>query len=228
MRGRVGEQEGCASDLFFSSWSGGKDACLALYEAMREGRRPAFLMTMVEADGLSTRGHGIPLEVVREQARLLGIPLATFPTTFEGYGEAFDEAARGFKGRGVEVGVFGDIELEEHRVWIEEKCASLGIRALLPLWNRARSELARDLLEAGFRAMVVSARDGRLDRAYLGRMLDDGFFAELSDMGLDAFGEEGEYHTLVVDGPIFSSPLPIRAGGVRHEDGHWLLDVSLA
>ncbi len=214
------------NESFFCSWSGGKDACLALYLARREGKSPAALMTTLEEDGRRTRGHGIPLEVIEAQARCLGIPLLARPTTWEGYGDLFLEAMRGFREQGMELGVFGDIELEEHLEWITERCSSVGVRPLFPLWGKPRSELARELLDAGFEAVIVAVKEDRLDRGFLGKKLDAALFEELAELGCDAFGEDGEYHTLVVGGPIFSSPLAVRFGDERHEKDHWFLDMS--
>lgn len=211
---------------FFCSWSGGKDSCLALYQAMQGGGNPAFLLTMLDEDGEKSRGHGLPAGLIERQALLLGIPLASHATTWEGYKEKFLSILGEFKSEGLEVGVFGDIELEAHREWITGVCSSVGVRPCFPLWGKPRQDLAGEWLETGFKAIVVAVREDDLDKSYLGRALDDVLLQEFTDLGIDAFGEDGEYHSVVTDGPTFSSPLVLEAKGEYFKDGHWFLDIT--
>lgn len=182
-------------------------------------------MTTLEVGGERTRGHGLPLGILEEQASSLGIPLLARPTSWEGYREVFLLAVEELKGEGVEVGVFGDIDLEEHREWIEEVCLQAGVTPHLPLWGEKRKELLGEFIESGFEARVVVVKDGVLDSGFLGRKLDVGLLEELAEAGIDAAGEAGEYHTVVTDGPIFSSPVDVRIEGRVFRDGCWMLDV---
>ncbi len=115
---------------FFCSWSGGKDACLALYHAIREGGVPRFLVTMEYEEGGASRGHRLPIGLIGKQASLIGIPLITRKTSWEGYEEALISILEGLRQEGVEVGVFGDIDLEEHREWVSRVCSSVGMRCM--------------------------------------------------------------------------------------------------
>lgn len=211
---------------FFSSWSGGKDACLALYLAMREGGVPRYLVTMEYEDGGASRGHRIPIDLIGKQASSIGIHLITRRTSWEGYETAFLSILEGLRKEGVEAGVFGDIDLEEHRVWIERICSSVGMNACLPLWGKRRIELIDELLGAGFKATIVAVRENDLDRRFLGRTLDEDLIQEFTELGIDVSGEAGEYHTVVIDGPIFSTPLVLEAKGDFLMEGHWFLDLS--
>jgi diphthine-ammonia ligase len=210
---------------FFCSWSGGKDSCLALYNAMQEGGIPRFLITTLYEDGDASRGHRLPVDLVRRQATSIGIPLITRATSWEGYESVFLSVLKGLKKEGVEVGVFGDIDLEEHREWVSRICSSVEMNAVLPLWNKSRNDLLDELLNAGFKATIVATREGVLDRRFLGRTLERALLQEFADLGIDASGEAGEYHTVVTDGPIFSSPLLLEARGECFNDGHWFLDL---
>lgn len=210
---------------FFCSWSGGKDSCLALYYAIRDGGKPGALFTTLVESGERTRSHGLPLELLRAQSLALGIPLVTRPTSWENYTETFVAAARRFKEKGITAGVFGDIDLEAHREWVEKTCASAGILPVLPLWRRERRQLLREFLELGFKATIVVVKDGVLDRSFLGRQLDFGLIERFERLGIDPSGEEGEFHTVVTDGPIFSSRIDLRMGDQFFFDGYWFQDV---
>lgn len=211
---------------FFCSWSGGKDACLALYRAMQEGGVPRFLVTMLYEDGKASRGHKLPIDLVNKQALSIGIPLIARKTSWEGYESALLSILGELRLEGIEVGIFGDIELEGHREWVSRVCSLVDMHAYLPLWGNKRGDLLDELLNAGFKATIVAVRENVLDRRFLGMTLDKALLQEFTDLGIDASGEAGEYHTVVTDGPIFSSPLLLEAKGENLFDGHWFLDVS--
>ncbi len=213
---------------FFCSWSGGKDSCLALHRAVEQGGVPRFLLTTMHESGAHSRGHGVPLDAIEAQAESLGIPLCIRSTSWEDYEENFSSELKIIKERGVTAGVFGDIDLEEHRGWVERVCAVQGMEAFLPLWGGERNSLLDEFLGSGFSAVIVAVREGLLGRKYLGRVLDPGLVSELKEEGVDVSGENGEYHTFVTDGPLFSRPVVIQPGGHFKRDGVWSLEVSLA
>ncbi|MDK2926834.1 MAG: hypothetical protein PWR31_524 [Bacillota bacterium] len=212
---------------FFSSWSGGKDACLALYRAVRAGGKPALLFTTLTEAGDRTRAHGLPLRLIEKQAAAMGLPLVTRATSWEGYEKVFLTALREFKDAGVAAGIFGDIDLEEHRNWVERVCAAVGMRAFLPLWQCPRSELLAELLQAGFKATLIAVRADALERSFLGRTLDRDLVKELENQGVDPCGEQGEYHTVVTAGPLFAAPLRLELKGQVFHDGYWFQEVAV-
>ena len=213
---------------FFCSWSGGKDSCLAMYHAMREGGRPRFLLTMLTEDNERSRSHGLPVTLIRKQALALGIPLVVRATSWDDYEVTFLSALREFKRQGVEAGVFGDIDIDAHREWVEQVCCSATIRPYQPLWKQARRRLLEELFETGFKATIVVVKEGTLDRRFLGKTLDADVVSEIEEMGIDSSGEQGEYHTVVTDGPIFSAPLHLDMKRQVLRDGYWFLEVSAA
>jgi diphthine-ammonia ligase len=210
---------------FFCSWSGGKDGCLALYRAVQQGGRPRCLLTMLREDGQRSRSHGLPVPLLRRQAAALGIPLVTRCASWDGYEAAFSAALGEFRQTGIEAGVFGDIDGQPHREWVERVCGSAGVQPCEPLWQGARRALLDEFLDAGFRAILVTVRDGALDRSLLGRALDRELADELDRAGVDVCGENGEYHTLVTAGPLFSAPLSVTLGPPVRHDSCWFLDV---
>lgn len=211
----------------FCSWSGGKDCCLALHRAVGQGASPLALVTMLREDGERSRSHGLSTMVLRAQAEALGVELVTRTTSWDGYRDAFMDALKEVRSRGADLGVFGDIDLQGHRDWVEGVCSEAGVEPLLPLWEERRETLLAELLRNGYEAMIVAVKDSELDPGYLGRTLSEGVVEDLRSRGIDLSGEAGEYHTLVVNGPLFRHPLRVRAGGVASKDGHSFLELGL-
>jgi uncharacterized protein (TIGR00290 family) len=194
------------------SFSGGKDSCFALWRAKEEGLDVRTLLVMFEESGERSRSHAIPEPVVARQAASLGMELAIRNASWKDYERVFVEALKDLRGAGYEVAVFGDIDLQAHREWEEKVCAAAGLEAHLPLWGSDRTTLAREVIEAGFRARVVCVDSRFLSDAFCGREYDASFLRDLPP-GVDACGENGEFHTLVYDGPIFQAPVPFAIDG---------------
>ena len=193
----------------FFSWSGGKDSMLALHRALDDGYRVEALLAMFDETGERSRSHGIAPSLMRAQAASLGIPLVARNASWRDYEAVFGDQLRAFAAAGVTHGLFGDIDLQAHRDWEEKVCAAAGLTAVLPLWHEDRMVLAQDILALGYRARVVCV-DGRwLDASFCGREYDAGFIASLP-AGVDACGENGEFHTFVFDGPRFAKAVAHR------------------
>jgi uncharacterized protein (TIGR00290 family) len=212
---------------FFTSWSGGKDCCLALHLAAESGARPAALVTLMIESGVRTRSHGLARSVVQAQADALGLPLHTAPASWAGYEAAFTALIAALAARSIRDGVFGDIDLLDHKLWEQRVCANAGCAAHLPLWRIDRASLLASMFERGFEARVVAVRDGVLDRRFLGRVLTPELVAEFSALGIDACGENGEYHTVVTRAPLFRRPVMLQPGPVVLRDGVWFMDFSV-
>lgn len=209
------------------SWSGGKDSALALDLAIEAGATPRALVTMLTEAGGRSRSHGLALPVLQAQAAALGVPLLTRATSWAGYTEAFVQELAGLAGDAITQCVFGDIDIDDHRRWCQRACLDAGLVAHHPLWQRPRRELLDELFGRGWRATVVTVRDDVLDRSLLGRELDPGLVDELEAAGVDACGEQGEYHTVVTEGPLLATPLRLIHGEQVLRSGCWFLDVGL-
>lgn len=203
------------------SWSGGKDSCLAFYKAMQDGLEVSHLLNMA-VDG---RSHGLDRSLIGAQSTAMGVPLVQKVVSWDTYEEEFKKALRELKGEGVEGGIFGDIDLQVHRDWVENTCAEVGIKPFLPLWKRERGGLIEEFVSAGFEAVIVCVRADVLDRRWLGRKIDKEFARDISKENVDPCGEGGEYHTLVVDGPTFGKKLEILESAEEQRNGKWFLDV---
>jgi uncharacterized protein (TIGR00290 family) len=212
---------------FFCSWSGGKDSSLAFYQAKKSGGTPSYLLTMMIETGERSRSHGILKAVLEEQAHCMGIPIRFCATSWDSYTENFVQELNHIQRLNIRQGVFGDIDIESHRKWVENACKAGNMSAWLPLWQTERSLLVEELLRLTFKAEIVSVKEGVLPPSYLGKTLTSEIIQEFELLGIDACGENGEYHTLVTDGPIFNRPLSIVHGQQVLRDGYWFSDVSL-
>lgn len=211
------------------SWSGGKDAALSLWRLWRRHGPATALVTTLEEDGQRTRAHWLRPEVLRAQARALGVDVIEVATSLPDYRQRFSAALAALRdGRGIVAAAFGDIELEAHRDWCRSVCAELGLDCLHPIWGEPREALLGEFLAAGFVARLVAVREDVLDPDLLGRTLDAALLDEFRRAGIDLCGEGGEYHTLVVDGPGFSAPLPLREIARERLQGYCFADLALA
>lgn len=188
------------------SFSGGKDSCLALWRARQAGLDVRAVINVLEETGERNRSHGVPRNLLEEQARALDVELVAPAASWRDYEARFTEALVDLKSRGFEVAVFGDIDLQAHRDWEEKVSARAGLDCQLPLWHEPRQDLAREVLRLGFRAIVVCTDSRFLDDSFCGRLYDERFIADLPSH-VDACGENGEFHTFVFDGPGFSHPV---------------------
>lgn len=204
------------------SWSGGKDSALALARLLEAGHEVA-LVHLTDAATRRDRAHGVPDFLVEEQAAALALPLHLGASEVAGY-EA--ELARLLREAAPEAVAFGDIRLAEHRAWGERLAARLGLAAMFPLWGEPPGAPARESVARGFRAFVTACRPP-LDPSFLGRFLDADLLADMPRTGADPDGENGEYHTLVVDGPPFRRRVDAMAGDVVPDRDGWRLELGL-
>jgi diphthine-ammonia ligase len=210
---------------YISSWSGGKDSCLAAYLALGQGYKVSHLVNFISQEFKRVSFHGTEARLIQLQSRAIGIPLLQKQTTWQEYEQEFKEAVRSLLPRGVKGMVFGDIYLDEHKEWVERVCGELGIEAIEPLWNKDTEEVFTAFVDAGFEAVIVSAQAELIDEGWVGQRLDRKFLAYLKSRDVDLCGENGEYHTLVVNGPLFKRRIEIIESKTINRDNRWLLDT---
>lgn len=202
---------------------------MALHEAVGAGAEPGLLISMMVEGGERSRSHGLSREVLAAQAAAMGLPIEFGAASWSGYeAELIRVLTEHIAKGGPTVGIFGDIDMQDHRDWVERVCGLVGAGARLPLWQRPRRGLMDEVLAAGFHAVIVAVRDGVLPADLLGVTIDAGVVAAIERAGADAAGENGEYHSLVVDGPLFERPLTVEDGERSLRDGVWFTDVQLA
>ena len=193
---------------FAMSYSCGKDSTLALHKMEK---RSYF--------------HGADYGMMNRCAEALRLPLVLCPTTGENYHLAFEEGLRKAKEMGAEAACFGDIDIEENRRWEEDRCASVGLTPFFPLWQNGREENVRELIGLGYRCLIKSINQRLLPKELLGTCIDNHSIEVMRAAGVDVCGENGEYHTLAVDGPVFHKPLAFQIGGVLEFGDYAVIEV---
>ena len=210
-------------------WSGGKDSAMALHTLLQQNEyRIASLLTTVTEGYERISMHGVRRELLHQQAQSIGLPLHEVRIPPECvnpiYEARMEEALRIHYDQGIRKVAFGDIFLEDLRVYREKNLARIGMTALFPIWKRDTGELIQFFHAQKFRS-VAACIDGKvLARQFAGRELDADFFAELPP-GVDPCGENGEFHTFVFDGPIFQTPVRFRTGDVVERDSFVFCDL---
>jgi diphthine-ammonia ligase len=210
----------------FVAWSGGKDCCQSAWEAQKARFEISYLMNMINPEVERSCSHGIAAKWIKLQAEALGIPIIQQTTNGQNYADQFITALKTLRAEGITHGVFGDINFDPHRSWDEKVCQAAGIEPVLPLWNRDHKMVAQEFIKQGFKTVVVATRGDLLGEEWVGRIFDDQFLKDLAQYpNISPCGEAGEFHTLVIDGPLFKKKVVIKeAGKVKRQD-HWFLDI---
>jgi uncharacterized protein (TIGR00290 family) len=212
------------------AWSGGKDSSLALQALRDAGEEPVALLTTVTEGVERVSIHGVRRALLHAQAAAAGLPLVEaripLPCPNEAYEAAMERALATPPLRDVPEIAFGDLFLADVRAYREERLAAAGPprRGRFPLWGRDTTALARAFVAAGFQATIVSVDPQQLDPSFAGRAYDAALLDALP-AGVDPCGENGEFHTFVHAGPIFTAPLDVRVGEVVVRDGFVYADV---
>jgi len=202
------------------AWSGGKDSALARARALLSGYQPILLVNMAGADG-TVRFHGVDGELVARQARALGAELLRVPAPPDAYEARFEEMLGELRRRGLAGLVFGNLHLADVQAWFETRTARAGLAHVEPLWGWEPAEVVAQFLAAGFRAVVVSVMEDRVDPRWLGAPFDERFVEALvARPEVDLCGERGEYHTFVFDGPGFGAPVRFALGEAVRSEGY--------
>ena len=197
------------------SWSGGKDSTLALWELSRGPNTVVELLTTISASTGRSNMHGIRRDLLQAQAAALGVPITILELpddpSNEEYAAIMNAQMDRYSDRGIDAVAFGDIYLDDVRQFREDRLEDVSIQSLWPIWGRDTDGLIEMFLDAGFRAVIVAARADHFDESVVGSELDDAFLASLPD-GVDPAGENGEFHTFVVDGPLFDETVAFARG----------------
>lgn len=214
-------------ERFVASWSGGKDSALAYYRAMRNGGVPDRLLTMFEEDEEHSKSHALPIEIIQAQADSLEVPLMIRGASWNSYEGQFLDAMKECVEAEIPNGVFGDIDLADHLAWVQTTCAKVGMKAIHPLWMEPRRKLLEEFVNEGFEAYIIVVNTKMMPAEFIGRKFTIPLMDELEALGIDSCGESGEFHTVVVDGPIFKERIPLSLNGQYERDGYVFMNVLL-
>ena len=216
-------------EQLYLSWSGGKDSALALFElSQSEKYEVAGLLTAITKEYERISMHGVRVSLLEQQAGALDLPLKkifiTKNATNDEYDSAMAKACDEIKKEGITSVAFGDIFLEDLKLYREKNLAKVGMQAVFPLWKIPTKELVEEFLSNNFQAITVTCDPRKLSEHYVGRRMDKDFFDSLP-ADVDPCGENGEYHSFVYNSPNFSSMIPIKIGEKVLRDGFWFYDI---
>jgi uncharacterized protein (TIGR00290 family) len=213
------------------SWSSGKDSAYALAVARkRTDLEIVALLTTVTETYSRVSMHGVRQELLHAQARATGLPLVQVripaPCSNVEYEERIGAALAGALAAGVDTMVFGDLYLADIREYREKQLARVGMRAEFPLWKMDTRALAREMIDAGVRAVLTCVDPKLIPRELAGRDFDESLLADLPATA-DPCGENGEFHTFAHAGPALREPVALRRGEVVERDGFVFADLML-
>ncbi len=210
------------------SWSGGKDSALTLWALRSDGVWPQALITTVTEGYERISMHGVRRDLLAAQAEMLSVPLVEVRIPPECINEVYEQrmsdAFASAPLSTVRTVAFGDLFLDDVRAYREERLSAAGRHSLFPLWQQDTGLLARRFIAAGFRAILVCVDPRQLPASFAGRAYDEQLLADLP-AGVDPCGENGEFHTFVHAGPIFTDPIQCTTGEIVERDGFVFCDV---
>jgi uncharacterized protein (TIGR00290 family) len=210
------------------SWSGGKDSALALWTMREQGVEPTALLTTLTEDYDRISMHAVRRELLEAQAAAVGVPLVEVLIPAACVNEVYEERMAAALDSPplaeVEEFAFADLFLEDIRAYREERLAAVGRRASFPIWGRETTALAETFVDACFEATLVCVDPRQIDASFCGRAFDADLLRDLPE-GADPCGENGEFHTFVTAGPIFSAPVPVGHGETVERDGFVFHDL---
>ena len=212
------------------SWSGGLESSLACHKAIQEGHDVACLVAFVLDQYWPAMGH--PPQIMQLQSESMGIPLIMLKVE-QPYKEGYNKAiANLIKMQGVKGIITGDIYVvdEVHGNWMESVTEGLPIKVIMPLWERDTFEVLDDEMSSGFRAVFTCVKQPFFNEEWIGRELNKDTVKDLLALaektGMDPCGENGEYHTMIIDGPIFKMPIKIPSFTKEKSETRFYMNVT--
>jgi len=200
--------------LCIFNWSGGKDSTLALHYALQDSSiQIKYLVTTVTEQFNRVSMHGVRASLLVKQAESIGIPLYQIKLPempdMETYDQVMYQHLSKFKAEGITHAIFGDIFLEDLRLYRERKLKEVGLMGIFPLWNKNTLQLIGEFLNLNYKTVIVCAQQNL--KSICGKIIDNDLIGKLPD-NVDPCGENGEFHTFAFEGPIFKNKIPFQIG----------------
>ena len=196
-------------------WSGGKDSAYCLHKVLSEKSFDVkYLLTTMNDEFKRISMHGVREALLDKQVEAIGIPLLKVKVregTNNEYEKQMEAVLLKAKSEGINHVIFGDIFLEDLRVYRENNLAKLKMKAVFPLWKKDTTFLINDFIKQGFKTITCCVNDGYLSEEWVGREIDNSFIKQLPT-NVDPCGENGEYHTFCYDGPLFKNKIEFTGG----------------
>ena len=200
------------------SYSCGKDSTLVLHRLIKEKHEIVAIMVTINEDMERSWFHGVNKPLLYAISDSLGIALIECKTKGEVYHLSFEEHLLKAKELGAVACAFGDIDIDAHRTWCSDRCTNTGLQALFPLWQEDRESIVREFISLGYEAVIKCINNTQLDEDVLGKVLSLEMLDYFKEKKIDACGENGEYHTVVLGGEIFKKPISYKLGDTfKHE-----------
>lgn len=202
---------------FVLSYSGGKDCILALYRKIQAGCTPVALLTTVKKSSNETWTHGLTFDLLDQVSKSLELPIIYAECDVSEYETKFEEKLKIAKEMGATSVVYGDIDIELHKQWDIDRATNAGLNYEFPLWQEDREKLVHEVIDSGFKAIIKKVNLDCMSEDFLGKTLTKELVEKIKETGSDPCGENGEYHTFVVDGPIFNYKIDVKHDDFRVE-----------
>lgn len=213
------------------SWSTGKDSAYALHKIRQtDSYEVVGILSTITEEYDRVSMHATRHELLKQQAAQLDLPV--YPVFIPAicsngiYAARMQWLLEQVRNQGVTHIVFGDLYLEDIRQYRESKLAVVGIKPIFPLWGSDTRQLAREMIDIGMKAVITCIDPRKLNHSFVGRQFDQQLLADLPE-NVDPCGENGEFHTFVYAGPMFSYPIAVSIGVAVERDGYLFADVLL-
>jgi len=211
-----------------TSWSGGKDCCLALYRILKDKKNKlSYLLNCTSNQSGNVSFHEIDAKLLKSQMNFLEVPYLMKSTTQDGYQDECKNAVESLViPQGIDSMIFGNIYVDEHKEWGEHLCEDVGIESIESIWNEDTENLANEVLSSKIEAYIICANANIIDKYWVGKKFDKDFLNYAKKNKIDLCGEYGEFHTFVTSCPLFKGKITFADTEVCRKDDYWVLKVK--
>ena len=210
------------------SFSGGKDSMLSLHVAKCEMNYNIKCLFTTTNQDIGSWFHDVDINILNAIAKEIDIDFISRAITLDNYNDDFEKLLSDIKIKYQLDGIiFGDIDIEEHLKWCQEICEKVGLKAIFPLFKMKRLDVVEKFIKLEYEAIVKRVDKKILSKDYLGKPFDLKLIEELKNMKIDSCGENGEFHTLVVNGPIFKNKIKLKKTEIKESENTYLYAVKL-
>ncbi|MGB0890815.1 MAG: diphthine--ammonia ligase [Flavobacteriaceae bacterium] len=203
-------------------WTGGKDCALAFYKAQKKGYNITHLVTFTP-ENPDFKAHNLSL--IKEQVTTIGLSHLTLTVKVQ-MQESYENNIAFLKSKyNIDTLITGDIdEVQNHDNWIEKCCQKSGMLVYNPLWKKDRNKLLNELLEKNFKVIFSLVKKPFFNKSWIGKVIDSAIIKDLEKLNIDICGENGEYHTMVINTPFFSKELKIDSYSITEHENYFYLN----